>query len=184
MVGHDDLWHGGHSDSVTAQDPVHPVFCGRLKGRALHTHIDAVFYTYLLLTGNLRGKLDQFLVVCLVHIGEARTCGEVLAAQRVLGEEVDVVGDDHQVAHMESLVHAACGVADKEGLDAQFVHHAYGEGDILHRVAFVEVEPALHGEDVHPAEFAENQLAAVTFDGGYGEVGNLRVGELRLVSYF
>ena len=102
----------------------------------------------------------------------------------MLGEEIDVVGDDHQVAYMECLVHASGGIADEECLDAQFVHHTHGEGDLLHRVAFVEMETTLHGENINPTKFAEDKFATMAFDGGYREVGNLRIGELPFVSYF
>ena len=102
----------------------------------------------------------------------------------MLGEEIDVVGDDHQVAYMEMFVHAARGIGYEEGFDTQFVHHTYGEGHLLHGVAFVIVEAPLHGHDVHAAELAEDELAGVPFYGGDGEVGNLCIGDFFLVSYF
>ena len=102
----------------------------------------------------------------------------------MLGEEVDMVSDDHQVAYMEVFVHAARGIGYEKGLDTQFVHHTYGEGHLLHRVALVEMETTLHGEDVHTAEFSENQFATMAFYCGYGEIGNFRVGVLCLISYF
>ena len=102
----------------------------------------------------------------------------------MLGEEIDVVGDDHQVAYMEMFVHAARGIGYEEGFDTQFVHHTYGEGHILHCVTFIEVETALHSEDINTAEFSENQFATMTFHCGYREVWNLRIGNLFLVSYF
>jgi len=46
------------------------------------------------------------------------------------------------------------------------------------------MEPSLHGEDVHTTELAEDQFTAVAFDGGYGEVGDVGIRKLRLVSYF
>ena len=39
-------------------------------------------------------------------------------------------------------------------------------------------------EDIDATEFAEDQLTAVALNGGNGEVGNIGVGKLRLVSYF
>ena len=41
-----------------------------------------------------------------MHVGETGTGGEVLAMQRMLREEVDVVVNDHQVADLEVRVHA------------------------------------------------------------------------------
>ena len=119
-----------------------------------------------------------------MHIREAWSCGEVLAAQRVLGEEVDMVGDNHQVTHMERLVHATGGIADEECLDAQLVHDTYGERHFLHRVALVEVETSLHSKDIYPTQLSEDQLSTMSFHGGYREVRYIRIWELRLVSYF
>ena len=119
-----------------------------------------------------------------MHIRETRSCGEVLTTKRMLWEEVDVIGDYHQVADIELRVHAACGIRYEEGLDAQFVHHAYGEGDLLHRVALIVVETALHGKDIHTAQFAEDQFAAMSLDGRDGEVRDVCIRDLALLSNF
>ncbi len=95
-----------------------------------------------------------------------------------------MVGDDHQVAHKETFVHTTGGIADEECLDAQFVHHTDGEGHFFHRVALIVVEAALHSHNIHASQLAEDQLAAVTFDRRYREVGNVRIGNFVGVSYF
>ena len=184
MVGHDDLWDGGHAYSIAAKDPVHLILGRCLEGGSLYADIYTVGDAYLLLPGYGGGLLDEVHVIGLVHVGEARPCGEVLSAQRMLGKEVDVVGDDHQVTYLEGGVHASGSIANEEGLYAQFVHDAHGEGHLLHGVAFVIVEAPLHGHDVHAAELAEDELAGVPFYGGDGEVGNLCIGDFFLVSYF
>ena len=89
-----------------------------------------------------------------------------------------MVGDDHQVANLEGGIHATCGIRYKEGLDAQFVHDANRERDFLHRVALVIVEAALHGHNVYAAQFAEDELARVSFDGRYRKVWNIAVRKL------
>ena len=93
-------------------------------------------------------------------------------------EEVDVVGNHHQVANLEGWVHATCSIRDEECLDAQFVHDAHRERHFLHRVAFVVVESPLHGHDVNPAKLSEDEFAGVSLDGRYREVGDVAVGEL------
>ena len=118
VMGYDDFGHGGHADGVATQSSVHAIFGRSLEGGTLHTHVDAVLQANLLLAGNLAGQLDEGGVIGLVHVGESRSGGEVLAAQRMLGEEIDVVGNDHQVANLEAWVHATGGVADEQGLDA------------------------------------------------------------------
>ena len=101
----------------------------------------------------------------------------------MLWEEVDVVGDNHQVADSEGRVHASGGIGDIECADAELIHDAHGEGDLLHGVALIIVEASLHGQDVDASELAEDEFAGVSLDGGHGEVGYLTIGELRLVSY-
>ena len=184
VVSHNHLRNGRHAHSIATQQMVHLIFCRRLEGRSLYADINAVLHLDTLLCGNPVGQSYQCQIVGLVHIREPRTGGEVLATQRMLGEEVDMVGDDHQVADAECGVHTASGVADEKRLDAQFVHHTDRECHLLHRVSLVEVEAALHSQDIHTTEFAEDQFAAVALDGGYGKVRNLRIGKLRLVSYF
>ena len=184
VVGYDDFGNGGHAYGIAAYHAVHLILCGGLERRTLDTHVDTVGEADLLLLGNGGSLLDERQVVGLVHVGEARSGGEVLAAQRVLGEHVDVVGDNHQVANLEGRVHTAGGIRHEEGLDAQFVHDAHGEGDFLHGVALVVVEAALHGQDVYPAKFAEYQFATMTFHGRYREVGNVGIGNLVLFSNF
>ena len=165
VVGHDDLRDGRHAYGVAAQRAVHPILCGRLEGWPLHTDVDTVLHLDAFLLGDLVSQCHESEVIGLVHIRESWSRGEVLSAQRVLGEEVDVVGDDHQVANLELRVHASGGVADEQRLDAQFVHHPHGEGDLLHRVALVVVESPLHGHDVHASQFAEDQFAGMALNG-------------------
>ena len=97
-----------------------------------------------------------------MHIGESRSGGEVLPAQRMFGEEIDMVGDDHQIANLERGIHTARRVAHEEGLDAQLVHHADGEGDLFHGVAFIKVETPLHGHDILVTKLSEDELPGVT----------------------
>ena len=132
VVSHDNLRHGTHAYGVTTQDAIHLIFGRRLECGTLNAHIDTILQADLLLACNLTGQLNERLVVSLVHIREAGTRGEILATQRMLREEVDVVGDNHQVANLETRVHATGSVADEECLDADFVHHTDGESHFLH----------------------------------------------------
>ena len=96
-------------------------------------------------------------VVGLAHIGEAGAGGEVLAAQRVFGEEIDVIGDEHHVADAHFGSKAARSVGNKEGFDAQFVHDANGESHLLHVITLVVVETSLHGKHFFTAQTAEKE---------------------------
>ena len=64
----------------------------------------------------LRPTVAIVLGTGLAHIGEAGTGGEVLAAQRMFGEEIDVIGDEHHVADAHFGSKAARSVGNKEGL--------------------------------------------------------------------
>jgi len=163
MVGYDDLWDGTHANGVATQDAIHLILGRRLEGWSLHTHINTILQTDLLFASYLTGQFDESWVVGFVHIGEARTRGEILATQRMLWEEVDMIGDNHQVANLETRIHATSGIADKERLDAQLVHHTNREGDLLHRIALVVVETALHSHNVHSAKLAEDEFSTVAF---------------------
>jgi len=119
-----------------------------------------------------------------VHIRETGTSGEVLATQRMLGEEIDMVGNHHQVANLETGVHATSSIRDKERLDAQFVHHTDRECYLFHRVSLVEMETPFHRHDIHAAKLAKNQFAAMAFYRRNGKVGYFTIGYLKCVSYF
>ncbi len=184
MVCHNHLGYGTHAHGVATQGVIHAVLGRCLEGRTLHTHIHTMLHGDVELVGNHVGLGDEVVVIGLVHIREARTRGEVLTAQRVLREEVDMVGDDHQVADLELRVHAACRIRYIECRNAQLVHHAHREGDLLHGVALIEVEASLHGENLHAAQLAEDEFAAMPLNRRDGEVGDLRIRDLVLIGYF
>ena len=170
MVGNDDFRNSRHANRIATKQAVHLIFSRCFERWPLYADIDAVLQADVFLFGNFKGQLDVLAVVGLVHVREARSGREVLSAERVLREEIDVVGNHHQVADFELRIHAPCGVADEERLDAQFVHDSYGECDFLHGVSFIEMEASFHSHDVNTAKFSENELAGVAFDGRNGEI--------------
>ncbi len=179
MVGHDDFGDGGHTHGVAAYDAEVLILGGSLERRACGADIYAVHDAYVFLQGYLVCLLDKLVAVSLCHGRETRSeFLEVPASQRVLREEVDLVSDNHDVAHTELLVHAAGGVADKEGIDAERLHYAHGESHLLHVVTLIVVESALHGHDVLAAKVTEDEFAGMSCHRRYGEVGYLFVGKL------
>ena len=184
MMCHDDLWHGRHTHGISTEEVVHLILGRSLEGGTLNADIHPVGDTDTLLLGDVGSQLDELAVIGLVHIGEAGTRGEILATERMLREEIDMVGDNHQVADLERRVHAPCRIRHEECLDAQFIHHPDREGHLLHRVALIEVETPLHRHDVDTPQLAENEFSAMSLDGRDGEVGNLLIGNLVCVSYF
>ena len=164
VAGHNHLRHGAHANSVAAQSAVHAIFGGSLKRRALCAYVHAVLQLDAFLGRYSVGKTDKLLVVRLMHIREAGTGRKVGAVQRMLGEEIDMVRDNHQVADLERGVHAAGGVTHEQCLDAKLIHHANRKRHLLHRVTLVVVETALHSQNVLLAKLADNQAAAVALD--------------------
>lgn len=183
VARHDHLRNGRHAYRVTTQEMVHPILGRRLEGRTLHADVDTVLQGDALLLSDTVSESDQLMVVSLVHIGKARTCREVLTTQGMLRKEIDMVGDDHHVADVELRVHATGGVADEEHLDTQLIHHTLGEGNFLHRVALVEMEAAVHGDDVNATELSEDEFSGMSLHGRHGEVGNVLVRNFQCLSY-
>ena len=101
----------------------------------------------------------------------------------MLWEEVDVVVDNHQITNLELRVHTARGIAYKEGLDAQFEHHALWECYFLHIISLIEVESAFHSHDV-ATQFSEDEFACMSFYGRYRKIRNLTIWEFVTISYF
>ena len=99
-------------------------------------------------------------------------------------EEVDVIGNYHQIANLEAGVHTTCSIGNEERLDAEFVHDTNREGDFLHGVTFIKVETPLHGHDIYSTEFAKDESAGMAFDRGNGEVWNILIGKFVSISYF
>ena len=184
VMSYTHFGNGAHAHSIASETVIHFLFCWGLKGGTLHTEVHAVNQTDAFLLSYLIGFGNEMVVIGLVHVGETRTGGEVFSAQRVFGEEVDMVGDDHEIADFKLRVHSSRGVGDKERLDTQFVHHANGEGHLLHRVALIIMETSLHRHDILVAKFSEDQFSTVSFHRRYGEVGDVAVRELVGVSYF
>ena len=85
--------------------------------------------------------------------------------ERMFWQEVDVVGDEHEVANLKFWIHTSRGVADEEVFDAQFIHDTDREGDLLHVVAFIIMETSFERHDFLAAQATEEQTAAVALNG-------------------
>ena len=172
---YDDFGHSTHAHGIAAPSSEHAVFGRCLECRSGCAHV----YTFMQFDAEPQSCFFDDVyeggVIGFVHRREAWSCWVVGASQWIFGEVVDVVFDYHDVADVEVGVHASGGIADDEVFDAEFIHDAYGEGDLFHAVSFVVVESPLHSHDVFAAEFAEEQFAGMSFYGGYGHVGYVGV---------
>ena len=62
------------------------------------------------IVSNSIGLGNEVVIVGFVHVWESGTCWEVLTTQRMLGEEIDVIGNNHQVANLKVGVHTASSI--------------------------------------------------------------------------
>ena len=171
MGGGQGLGHGGHARRVAAQDAKGPYLSRCLKLRA------SAVAVYPLLEGDARlvrrvtGHLAQGGGIHMAHIKEARAKLRKIAPPGGAGpEQVDVVGDEHDVALSESLVDAASRVGEDDGLHSQQLEHPDRHHQFLEIIALVVVEAAREAHHLPPRQLAENQLSCVGLHGGEEEV--------------
>ena len=115
VVGHDHLRHCRHTHRIATDDTEILIFGRCLERRAGSTDVDTMHQTDAILTGDVIGHTDQPFGIGLCHCRETRPpFFVILTSQRILGEKVDVVRDDHHVAYAEFFVHSSRGVAYEE----------------------------------------------------------------------
>ena len=176
MGGDDGLGHGGHTDRVGAEHARGADLGGRFKLRAGEIHIDTLAQRNVVRRCRFMGEGAQTRGVDGGHIGKAGAeLLKVGAAEGTEVEELDVIGEEHQLTHVPVGVDAAGGVGDEERLCAEQAHDAYGVSRLGHGVALVAVHPALHDRDAPAAERAEHEAPLMTGGGGGTEMGNLAV---------
>ena len=95
-----------------------------------------------------------------------------------------MISNNHKVAYLEIRIHTAGSIRYKQGLNTQLVHHTHGERHILHRVALIEMETALHGHYIHTTQFTKYQLARVSLNGRHWEIRDFLIRELVSIGYF
>ena len=181
MAGDDDFGDCGHANGIGADGAQEAQVGGAFKGGAAEPGVDAFAQFYPGFGRGLAGEVAELAVVGLAHIGEARAefvkVGADEGVEAHHADQVKVVGDEHQVAGGVGGVDGAGGVGDDEGLDAEALHDADGQGDLGHGVAFVEVDAALHDEHGLVFEAADDELAGVAGDGGFGPVRQVAEGD-------
>ena len=118
MACHNNFGNGTHANGIAAQPVVHLIFGRGFECGTRHANINTVNHSDALFFGYLVGQVAQLLVVSLVHVGETRTSWEILSTQRMFGEEVDMVVDNHQIADNKVGVHAPRCVRNEERFDA------------------------------------------------------------------
>ena len=121
------------------------------------------------------------MVIGLAHIREARAEGvQVGAAERVWAShphQTDMIGDEHQVAGEIVGMDGTGSVGHHKGLNTQPLHHAHGQSDLLHGVAFIIMNAPLHHKNGLPFQLANEHAARVTGNCGDRPIGNFAEGD-------
>ena len=165
MVGNDDFRHSAHAHGVGTEGAIHAIFCRCPVSWALRGEVNAFNHLDAFFLSDVAGLLQKCLVVGFVHIRETGTRREVWPVERMFWQEVDVVGDEHEVANFKFRIHTSRGVADEEVFDAQFIHDTDRESHLLHVVAFIIMETSFERHDFLAAQATEEQTAAVALNG-------------------
>ena len=124
-----------------------------------------------------RALAPQTELVGVAQVEEARAEPLVVRADQRVAEQVDVVGDDHDLAGLVVHVDGAGRVGEDEDLDPETSQHAHGKDDLVEPIALVVVHTARHDGHRHRAAVAEHELAAMPGRGRGGEVRHLGVGD-------
>ena len=75
------------------------------------------------------------------------------------------VRDDHEVADVETGIHAACCIVTIKPLAAQKTGHAYRIGRLCGGVSLIDVQPALHHEYTASGQRSGDKAACVSRGG-------------------
>ena len=118
MTGNDNFGYSGHTYRIATDNTEIFIFGRSLESRSRSAYIYAVHEPYVFFCGNSVGQFDVLLVVWFRHCRKTRAKFLVVfASERIFGEQVDMIGNNHNVANLEFLVHASCSVAYEQCLN-------------------------------------------------------------------
>lgn len=181
VPGHNGFRHRGHAHRVGPDQAQKAHIGRRLERWPGQTDVDTLAEHHVGVRGCLLGQTAKGTVVGRGHVGKARAKLRVIgAAQWVLSghaDQIDVIGDQHQVAGVETGVEAACGIGEDQGRHAELSKDPNRQRHLLHRVALVEVCATLHDDDRLVLQFAHDQPPLMAGDSRDGEMRNSAVAE-------
>ena len=100
------------------------------------------------------------------HVGKTRAETLVIGTdERVLSLQVDVVGDDDESALLVFQVDAAGCVGKNDGANIHAGKNPHGKDDLAGRVAFIQMDSALHGGHRNTVRSADHHLPGVSNGG-------------------
>ena len=182
MNGDDHFGDGAHPDDIGTHAAQHAVLGAGLQVRAGDGDEDSLVSGDSQFERGLQRDCTEFAGVRLAHVRKSRAERVVVdASQRIVTHEIDVVVDNDDVGQTEVRIHSASRVGHDERVGSEGLYHAHRKRDLLHRVAFIEMEAAFHRDDGHAAQLAADQLSRVRRRCGFRKVRNLAVGNHDLV---
>jgi hypothetical protein len=100
--------------------------------------------------------------VGVAHVGEANAEAVVVGAdQWIRSLQIDVVADQDESALLVGEINSSGGVSKNDGANSHSSEDAHGEGNLLRRVAFINVHAALHDGNRYGASMANDHGAGV-----------------------
>ena len=176
LAGNQSFRHGGHAYGIGTKDPEHTDLCGGLiVGTGVHG-VNTFLQADTGCSGFFFDGSAQIRGVQIRHIWETGTKGIQIGADQGIGTgEIDMIGDQHEIAGAEAYIYAAAGIGQYQRLDAQGSKNPYGQGDLLLGKTFIVMDPALEYNHSLAAFLAEDQCAAVSGYSRNREVGDFAV---------
>lgn len=141
-------------------------------------HIDAPAQSKPLLCGHGLCQTLQSRRICVGDIGEAGTeFRQVGAPQRAGPEQLDMIGNQHDIPGGIVGIYRAGGIGHNQCLDTQQVRYPHGKRHIGEIIALVPVQSALHDGHIFPGKAAEEKASPVVRGRGGLHVGDVPVGD-------
>ena len=149
---------------MAAQNTEHPYFTCRFIARTRHVTVHPFFHINAQLAGTLFCQLTDFLVVRVGHIVKAGAKRiDVVAAQRAVGNHLDMIFDQHELSGLILGIEAACCIGHYQAFNSQHFHAANGKNNLIHRQPFVIVQAPLEHHHRHLLQHPYYQSTGVSF---------------------
>ncbi|OGR11105.1 MAG: hypothetical protein A2097_08170 [Desulfobacula sp. GWF2_41_7] len=95
--------------------------------------------------GDFFGKAGEWGIIYPGHIRKPDTPVIFIGSdERIFPCQVDVILYNHYVAGRKIEIDAPCSIAQDQGFNTQLLHDPYGESNLLGRISFIKMKPALH----------------------------------------
>ena len=170
MTCGDHLEHGGHADHVCSPRSSSTYFRGCLEVWPVQAEVHGLGDV----GGHTLGHFAQFARVRVCQVDEASRVwsGRVVAGQRRVSGEIDVVANEHCRAHLPLRAQAPRTVGEDHGGAAGGVRRAHTVHDGMHTATLVEVRTPSEEQHSCGADRDGDELTAVSECGGLGEPWN------------